>query len=77
MIPLVTNNQVHTIGPLFSSLVEDNFSTLSHVRGGEISAYLSRRKNYSETENDQQQCNHFFGGLGLSKTRVFITECTQ
>jgi len=71
MIQLVTNNQVHTIGSLFSSLVEDNFSTLSHVRGGEISAYLLRRKIIRKPKMTNNNAI-IYSGMGLSKTRVFI-----
>jgi hypothetical protein len=66
MIPLVTHNLVHTIGSLFSSLVEDNFSTLSHVRCCELTIYLLARKIIRRPNMTNDNAIIFFR-VGLSR----------
>jgi hypothetical protein len=66
MFPLATHNQVHTIGPLFSSLVEDNFSTLSHVRCDELATYLLARKIVRKPQMTNDNAIVFFR-VGLSR----------
>ena len=60
MMPLVTR------GPLFSSQVEDNFSTLSHVRCGEHATYLLKRKIIRKPKMTNDNAIIFFK-VGLSR----------